>query len=162
MRITNYPAHHLKRIPPPSKSRLFNRKRFFPLFFYSLARTGLKAGYRSIPLMSPLSLLPFQANWISSGAMLYFGWLTGNIIKRDLPCVIILLTAQRFRGWEEDRTVPNFSCSRYTCQIVSGQTFFKVNFIFKYTRALHKTGKTLDKYSRLCVDSPCIIQSYRV
>lgn len=70
MCITNYVAFHLKRIPPASKSPLFNSEAVFPSRFSSLARTGLKAGYRSVPLMSPLSLLLFQANYISSGAAL--------------------------------------------------------------------------------------------
>lgn len=91
----NYAAYYLKRIPPPSKSPLFNSEAppLPPPRLYSPARTGLKAGYRSLPLMSPLSLLPFQANYISSG-LCCLGRLTGSLRKRDLPCAVILPATQ--------------------------------------------------------------------
>ena len=77
----------------------------FPLlFFYSLARMGLKAGYRSVPLMSPLSFrCRFKLiKFLAGGCCI--GWLTGNIIKRDLPHVVILLTAQKSCRWGESCT----------------------------------------------------------
>lgn len=55
------------------------------------------------------------------------GWMTGNIIKRDLPRVVILLTAREsgLAGElrDEGGTVCNFPCSRYTCQGASRQNF---------------------------------------
>lgn len=92
----NYTAYYLERIPPPSKSPLFNSEA--PPRLYSPARTGLKAGYRSFPLMSPLFLLPFQANYISSG-LCCLGRLTGSQRKCDLPCAVILPAAQNSNRW---------------------------------------------------------------
>ena len=104
----------------------------FPLlFFYSLARTGLKAGYRSVPLMSPLSFrCRFKLiKFLAGGCCI--GWLTGNIIKRDLPHVVILLTAQKSCRWGESCTGLKAGQSaklfffsdagRHTCQVASMQ-----------------------------------------